>query len=1111
MSYERCEIFRLHPPFLPSPYPGLLLPFRKGEWFLSDRAVNPVGTPREPVVVVGEEDTWFPTPTSGATDSGRGMASDVEEEEHKHVTRMGMKGDVLVVAVKRAELDAERGDCDVYAKVKAGTELKARTEGCRDSAQSPTWNTTFAFPVEYLEQNDVLQVSLWDANHFWKHKHLGTVDVPLKNLGLRNASGRDFQAQEVRTTSIRSSPSTSNRDETPTHTTDRARRILQEEAREYTLLNRKRGRCSCFVMGKQARAVCGKVSIVACFVQEGSSVLDGTVNADVRNSSARKKIGTSAATQIHTQPSLCFLRVKVLEARDLIAADFGGTSDPYAVVRVEDPRSKKYDFDLDKNHRTKVNRRTLRPTWNKEFLMAAMLPIIDKQALVIQVFDHDKYSMDDYLGQISIPLKTLQAYQEQHPKEAATSHQHGRKSGVWYALSKSGDNGANCHSSMLVDVPAQASMLYVKVISGRRLPPKDFLTGTSDPYVIVTAPLKNGGAASIRSKIVSSNLNPEWGEVFAFPLATIDHTVCSAVNLEVWDYDMLSPDEFMGLAQVPFDDVDFHETGESRPKERWLTLSQDRNGTCSYRRRSQEQAWDRAGHAGALKVSIWYGTKRDPALSLASRAVTSQVGNPLGQIRIDASIEYGYFEQVLPKVGKLKLGLLQAHNLTAVHWSGTPSVYAVVKYEKNWARIRTILSTTDPVWNEELEFDVHDPSSVLTIGLFEDFHLENNILKRGIMRQRKDHPMGKFRIRVSTLDGNRLYRVRFPLLLPHKKVLRKVGELEVELKFEFDSVAKVIWNSLKPPLPAIHYTNPMEKPALAEKTMREAMIAYLAQERPPVHQECVEELLDARGSIFRMRRAKVNYARLLGTVQFLIDIVKAACTICEWKYASLSVLAHVVFIFFVYNSHLLVPTLCALLLFKVLWHYRGRGGEFHIPPMVTLDRAKQFVGLDVLHEPREVPHADAGAATNGHEGPVSDADTSFSDAELNEDELFDAGSSVSREDEGEEMKSGNPVVELQKKLEELRTLAARVQNLMGTIAEPGERVHNLLRWEDPRSTAVFTAFLLVSTVLTWTVDMRHILVIVGVVLMRHPILRSPTPPPPVSMFLRLPTNQDLLL
>lgn len=1040
------------------------------------------------------------------------MALEAEDGDPTHVTRMGMKGDVLVVSVKRAELETARKESEVYVKVKAGTELKARTEGCKENPERPTWSTTFAFPVEQLEQNDVLQVSVWDANRIWMHKHLGTVDVPLRNLGLRNASGRDFQAQEVRTTPIPSGSLVSNADNGMEQDTTRGRRILLEETREYTLLNRKRRRCTCFVIGQQPRAVCGKVSIGACFVQEGSTMLEGAVSADVRNSSARKKIGTSAATQIHTQPSLCFLRVKVLEARDLIAADFGGTSDPYAVVRVEDPRSKIYDFKLDKYHKTKVIRRTLKPNWNKEFLMAAMLPIIDKQALVVQLFDHDRYSMDDYLGQISIPLKALQNYQEQHPKEAAVGHQHGRKAGVWYALSKSGDDGSNCHSSMLVDIPAQASTLYVKVISGRRLPPKDFLTGTSDPYVIVKVPLKNGGAATIRSKIVYSNLNPEWNEVFAFPLATVDHTVCSAVNLEVWDYDMFSPDEFMGLAQVPFNDVEWHESRDSRPRERWLSLHQDRNNSCSLKGGTQEQSWDRANRAGSLKVSIWYGTKRDPAMSLASRAVTSQVGHPLGQIRIDASIEYGYFEQVLPKVGKLKLGLLQAHNLTAVHWSGTPSVYAIVKYEKNWARMRTILSTTDPVWNEELEFDVHDPSSVLTIGLFEDFHLENNLFKRGILRQRKDHPMGKFRIRVSTLDGNRLYRVRFPLLLPHKKVLRKVGELEVELKFEFESVAKVIWNSLKPPLPAIHYTNPMEKPALAEKTMREAMIAYLEQEHPPIHQECVEELLDARGSIFRMRRAKVNYARLLGTVQFLIDIVKGFCTICEWKYASLSILAHVVFIFYVYNLHLLAPSLCGLLLLKVLWHYRGRGGEFHVPPMVTLDRAKQFVGLDVLHEPqRDAPHADVNAAADEHEAFEADMSSSLGDADLNEDELFDADSTVSREDEGEEMKSGNPVVELQKKLEELRMLAARVQNLMGTIAEPGERVHNLLRWEDPRSTAVFTAFLLVSTVLTWTVDMRHIFAFVGIVLLRHPILRSPTPPPPVSMFMRLPTNQDLLL
>ncbi|CAG8456516.1 3152_t:CDS:2 [Funneliformis mosseae] len=88
------------------------------------------------------------------------------------------------------------------------------------------------------------------------------------------------------------------------------------------------------------------------------------------------------------------LRIGVLAARDLAAADRDGFSDPYAVIRVA---NKKYE--------TAVIKKTLNPVWNTSFdikLSEANLPPL----IVITVWDEDRFGRD-FLGEITIPIKQV--------------------------------------------------------------------------------------------------------------------------------------------------------------------------------------------------------------------------------------------------------------------------------------------------------------------------------------------------------------------------------------------------------------------------------------------------------------------------------------------------------------------------------------------------------------------------------------------------------------------------------------------------------------------------------------------------------------------------------
>ncbi|XP_077237557.1 C2 and GRAM domain-containing protein At1g03370-like [Tasmannia lanceolata] len=87
------------------------------------------------------------------------------------------------------------------------------------------------------------------------------------------------------------------------------------------------------------------------------------------------------------------LTVHVIEARNLLAMDFNGSSDPYVKIQLG-----KYRF------RTKVVKKCLNPLWDEEFCFR----VEDlKEELTISVFDEDKYFNDDFVGQMKVPISEV--------------------------------------------------------------------------------------------------------------------------------------------------------------------------------------------------------------------------------------------------------------------------------------------------------------------------------------------------------------------------------------------------------------------------------------------------------------------------------------------------------------------------------------------------------------------------------------------------------------------------------------------------------------------------------------------------------------------------------
>ncbi|XP_072943034.1 E3 ubiquitin-protein ligase Nedd-4 isoform X2 [Epargyreus clarus] len=108
-----------------------------------------------------------------------------------------------------------------------------------------------------------------------------------------------------------------------------------------------------------------------------------------------------------TDENSFLLRLKIVGAYSLAKKDIFGASDPY--VRVE---LQKVDGDvIVETFLTKTKKKTLNPVWNQEFVFRVKP---QEQKLLIQVFDENRLTRDDFLGMVEIPLATA-------PSETAAS------------------------------------------------------------------------------------------------------------------------------------------------------------------------------------------------------------------------------------------------------------------------------------------------------------------------------------------------------------------------------------------------------------------------------------------------------------------------------------------------------------------------------------------------------------------------------------------------------------------------------------------------------------------------------------------------------------------
>lgn len=210
-----------------------------------------------------------------------------------------------------------------------------------------------------------------------------------------------------------------------------------------------------------------------------------------------------------------------LQGKELPAKDLSGTSDPYVRVTLLP----------DKKHRleTKIKRRTLNPRWNETFYFEGF-PIqkLQSRVLHLHVFDYDRFSRDDSIGEVFMPLCQVDF---------------SGKPTFWKALKPPAKDKCGELLITLCYHPSN-SILTLNLIKARNLKAKD-INGKSDPYVKVWLQFGEKRVEKRKTPIFKCTLNPIFNEQFSFNVPWEKIRECS-LDVMVMDFDNIGRNELIG-------------------------------------------------------------------------------------------------------------------------------------------------------------------------------------------------------------------------------------------------------------------------------------------------------------------------------------------------------------------------------------------------------------------------------------------------------------------------------------------------------------------------------------------------------------------------------------
>lgn len=734
-----------------------------------------------------------------------------------------------------------------------------------------------------------------------------------------------------------------------------------------------------------------------------------------------------------------YLYVRVVKAKELPGKDVTGSCDPYVEVKLGNYKGVTKHFEKKSN-----------PEWNQVFAFSKER--IQASTLEVVVKDKDVV-LDDFMGRVVFDLIDIP---KRVPPDSPLAPQ-------WYRLEDRRADKAKGELMLAVWMGTQAdeafpdawhsdaatvgpdgvanirSKVYlspklwyvrVNVIEAQDLIPND---KSRYPEVFVKVTLGNQALRTRTSQ--SKSINPMWNEDLLFVVA---EPFEEPLILTVEDRVGSNKDDTLGKCVIPLQNVQ-RRLDHKPVNTRWFNLE---------------------------KHLIIDGEQKKET-KFASR-IHLRISLDGGYHVLDESTHYSSDLRPTAKqlwksnIGILELGVISAQGLMPMKTKdgrGTTDAYCVAKYGQKWVRTRTIVDSFLPKWNEQYIWEVFDPCTVITIGVFDNGHVHGGDKAGG----GKDSKIGKVRIRLSTLETDRVYTHAYPLLVLQPSGVKKTGEIQLAVRFTCSSLINMLHLYSHPLLPKMHYIHPLsviQLDSLRHQAMQ-IVSMRLSRAEPPLRREVVAYMLDVDSHMWSMRRSKANFFRIMGVLNGVIAVGKWFDSICHWKNPLTTILIHILFIILVLYPELILPTIFLYLFLIGIWNYRRR--------------------------PRHPPHMDT---------QLSHAHVVHPD-EL--DEEFDTFP-TSR---------GSDVVRM--RYDRMRSIGGRVQTVVGDLATQGERFHSLLSWRDPRATTLFVTFCFIAAIVLYVTPFQVVGLLTGIYVLRHPRFRHKLPSVPLNFFRRLPARSDSML
>nr|GMC79403.1 FT-interacting protein 1 [Ipomoea batatas]GMC82041.1 FT-interacting protein 1 [Ipomoea batatas]GMC84342.1 FT-interacting protein 1 [Ipomoea batatas]GMC90296.1 FT-interacting protein 1 [Ipomoea batatas] len=735
-----------------------------------------------------------------------------------------------------------------------------------------------------------------------------------------------------------------------------------------------------------------------------------------------------------------FLYVRVEKARDLPLNPVTASCDPYVEVKLGNYKGKTKHFE-----------KRINPEWKQVFAFSK--DKIQSSVLEVLVRDKEMVARDDYLGKVVFDMNEVPT---RVPPDSPLAPQ-------WYRLeNRRGESkvkgevmlavwmgtqadeafadawhadAASVHGEGVYSVRSKVYVspklwyLRINVIEAQDVEPED---KSQPPQAFVKAQVGN---QILKTKVSpTKTTNPFWNEDLLFVAAEPfeEQLVLTIENKTS------SKDEQVGRLTLPLNTFEKrldHRTVHSR----WFNLEKYGFGVLEGDKRHELKFSTRLHLRGCLEGG--YHVLDESTMYISDVRPTAR-------------------QLWKQPVGILEVGILNAQGVQGMKTKDgrkTTDAYCVAKYGLKWVRTRTILDSLSPKWNEQYTWEVYDPSTVITLGVFDNCHLG------GSDKPAKDSRIGKVRIRLSTLEMDRIYTMAYPLLVLQPSGLKKMGELQLAFRFTCLSLAHIIYLYGHPLLPKMHYLHPFtvnQLDSLRYQAMN-IVAVRLARAEPPLGREVVEYMLDVDSHMWSMRRSKANFFRIVSLFSGAISMSKWLEEVCKWKNPVTTILVHVLFCILICYPELILPTIFLYMFLIGIWNFRFR--------------------------PRHPPHMDT---------KLSWAEAANND-EL--DEEFDTFPTTKQE------------FTVKMRYDRLRSVAGRVQTVVGDIATQGERFQSLLSWRDPRASSLFIVFCLFTAVILYVTPFKMIALVAGFYYLRHPKFRSKLPSAPINFFRRLPARADSML